>query len=244
MDFFLLQLFLDSSAADIVLVTAVYLRTTVETVVALILQLFWRRSTVSPVFSGGILSPSVAVPNQPCGRKAKCSTTPFFISSAFVEEGSVLSARATLNFFSSILWSKLPYDLCVLHQVDIVTTRIANARTNTPKLRIASASHLRHVSTVRTIFSELKIKKRIIVRRSVQSMFSEQTVSQLDEFLDCIHIVFSLLADISSLLFLFRKCCCFLFFSTMRFFFFCLAISYPPAKLLFTFGCYLSLGIT
>ena len=97
LDFFRFGLFLNSSATDIVLLTLP--STAVETAIArctsrwamardtaLTLPLFWRRSTVSPVFFGRcprssvhsfvLHPPSVPVPNkQPhfYGRKAKWS---------------------------------------------------------------------------------------------------------------------------------------------------------------------------
>ena len=43
---------------------------------------------------------------------------------------------------TAILWSKFPLNLCVLRQVEIVNTWVGNAQTNTPKLRMASTSHL------------------------------------------------------------------------------------------------------
>ena len=38
---------------------------------------------------------------------------------------------------TAMLWSKFPHNLCALCQVAIVSTSVGNARTNTPKLRMA-----------------------------------------------------------------------------------------------------------
>ena len=43
---------------------------------------------------------------------------------------------------TTMLWSKFPHTLCVLRQVEIVSTRVGNARTNTTEMRMASTSHL------------------------------------------------------------------------------------------------------
>jgi len=45
-----------------------------------------------------------------------------------------------------MLWSNYPDNLCVLLQVEIVRTWVGNVWTNTPKLRMASTSHLFLVS--------------------------------------------------------------------------------------------------
>ena len=47
---------------------------------------------------------------------------------------------------TAMLWSKFPHNLCLLRQDEIVSTWVGNARTNTPKLRMASTSHLLLVS--------------------------------------------------------------------------------------------------
>jgi len=64
-----------------------------------------------------------------------------------------LSCRSQLlwNLFSmfvgtAVLLSKFQHNLCVLRQDEIVSIWVGNARTNTPKLRMASTSHLLLVS--------------------------------------------------------------------------------------------------
>ena len=47
---------------------------------------------------------------------------------------------------TAMLWSKFPHNLCLLRQDEIVSTWVGNARMNTPKLRMASTSHLLLVS--------------------------------------------------------------------------------------------------
>ena len=101
---FRFELFLNSSATDIVLVTAQarQLKQQLRSAqvvwqwrgdTALTLSFFWRRSTVSPVFFGryprsslkftlSSPSPPVPVPNKPprfCGRKAEWSLLFFFV---------------------------------------------------------------------------------------------------------------------------------------------------------------------
>ena len=63
--------------------------------------------------------------------------------------GSCLCCRPQLfwNLFSmfvgtAVLWSNFPHNLCVLLRVEIVSTWVGDTRTNTPKLRMASTSHL------------------------------------------------------------------------------------------------------
>ena len=63
--------------------------------------------------------------------------------------GCCLCCRSQLlwNPFSmfvatAMLWSKFPHNLCLLRQDEIVSTWVGNARMNTPKLRMASTSHL------------------------------------------------------------------------------------------------------
>ena len=63
--------------------------------------------------------------------------------------GCCLCCRSQLlwNLFSmfvgtSMLWLKFPNNLWVLRQVEIVSTWVGNARTNTQQLRMASTSHL------------------------------------------------------------------------------------------------------
>ena len=65
-----------------------------------------------------------------------------------------LSCRSQLlwNLFSmfvgtAILWSNFSHNVCVLLQVEIVSIWTGTARTNTPKLRTASTSHLFQVLT-------------------------------------------------------------------------------------------------
>ena len=47
---------------------------------------------------------------------------------------------------TAVLLSKFQHNLCVLRQDEIVSIWVGNARTNTPKLRMASTSHLLLVS--------------------------------------------------------------------------------------------------
>ena len=61
---------------------------------------------------------------------------------------------------TAMLWSKFPHNLCVLRQVEIVRTRLGNARTKTPKLRVASTSHLFLVSA--WVFKPTKMRREVI----------------------------------------------------------------------------------
>ena len=59
-----------------------------------------------------------------------------------------------------MLWSKCSHNFCVLLQVEIVSTWVGNARTNTPKLRMASTSHLFLVSA--WVFKPTKMRRGVI----------------------------------------------------------------------------------
>ena len=58
-----------------------------------------------------------------------------------------------------MLWSKFSHNFCVLLQVEIVSTWVGNARTNTPKLRMASTSHLFLVSA--SVFKPTKMGREV-----------------------------------------------------------------------------------
>ena len=73
------------------------------------------------------------------------------------------------NLFSmfvgtAMLWPKCSHNLCVLLQVGIVSTRVGNARMNTPKLNMASTSHLFLVSA--WVFKPTKMGREVFLSLS------------------------------------------------------------------------------
>ena len=74
--------------------------------------------------------------------------------------GCCLCCQLLWNLFSmfvgtAMLWSNYPHNLCVLRQVEIVSTQVGNAGANTPKLRMASTSLLFLVSA--SVFKPTKM---------------------------------------------------------------------------------------
>ena len=61
----------------------------------------------------------------------------------------------------AMLWSKFPHNLCLLCQVEIVSTWAGNAQTNTPKLRMASTSHLFLVLLLALVFKPTKMEREV-----------------------------------------------------------------------------------
>ena len=58
-----------------------------------------------------------------------------------------------------MLWSNYPHNLCVLRQVEIVSTQVGNAGANTPKLRMASTSLIFLVSA--SVFKPTKMGREV-----------------------------------------------------------------------------------
>ena len=60
---------------------------------------------------------------------------------------------------TAMLWSNYPHNLCVLRQVEIVSTQVGNAGANTPKLRMASTSLIFLVSA--SVFKPTKMGREV-----------------------------------------------------------------------------------
>ena len=84
-----------------------------------------------------------------------------------------------------MLWSNCPDNLCVLLQIEIVRTWVGNARTNTPKLKMASTSHLFLVSAWG--FRHIKMRRGVscffcapeVMTPLVTSYYARQSIAKL-----------------------------------------------------------------
>ena len=103
--------------------------------------------------------------------------------------GGGLCCRPQLlwNLFSmfvdtAMLWSNFPLNLCVLLQIEIVSTWVGNAQTNTPKLRMAPTSHLFLVSA--WVFKPTKMGREVsclfcVSEVMVASYYGRQSIAKL-----------------------------------------------------------------
>ena len=86
---------------------------------------------------------------------------------------------------TAMLLSNFPHNLCVLLLAEIVSTWVRNARTNTPKLRMASTSHLFLVSA--WDFKPIKMGREIsclfcvseVITPLVTSYYGRQSIAKL-----------------------------------------------------------------
>ena len=86
---------------------------------------------------------------------------------------------------TAMLWPTFPHNLCVLRQVEIVSTWVGNARTNTPKLRMPSTSHLFLV--LAWVFKPTKIGREVsclfcvseVMTSLVTSYYGRQSIANL-----------------------------------------------------------------
>ena len=84
-----------------------------------------------------------------------------------------------------MLWSKCSHNFCVLLQVGIVSTQVGNAGANTPKLRMASTSHLFLVSA--SVFKPTKMGREVsclfrvseVMTALVTSYYGRQSIAKL-----------------------------------------------------------------